>query len=110
MATRVKAEQTEIPGTERPKIDAIERAAKRYEKARDAMQEAVADEVKTKESLQRALHENEAQLVERDKLGNPGYVYLDDGEPKIAILKRSEEGVQVKKWNPKKKADKKAED
>lgn len=95
-----KAEQTEIPGTERPKIAACESAARHYEKKRDEMQEAVSDEVKAKERLQKALHDNEANLVDRDKDGNPGYVYLDDGEFKIAILHRSEEGVKVKKWKP----------
>lgn len=93
------AEQTEIPGTERPKIAAIERAAKTYARARDARMEATEEEVKQKDKLQKVLHENEAQLVDRDSDGNPGYVYTDDeGERRIAILVRSEEDVKVKKY------------
>lgn len=93
------AEQTEIPGTERPKIAAIDRAAKAYEKARDARMEATEEEVKQKGKLQAVLHEHEAQLTERDSDGNPGYTYTDDdGDRKIAVLLRSEEDVKVKKY------------
>ena len=50
-------------------------------------------------SSRRFLHENEAQLVDRDEDGNPGYVYTDgEGERKMAILVRSEENVKVKKY------------
>lgn len=93
------AEQTEIPGTERPKIQALERAAKSYEKARDTRMEATEEEVKQKGKLQAALHTHEADLTERDKDGNPGYTYLDDdGVRKIAVLLRSEEDVKVSKY------------
>ena len=92
-------EQTEIPGTERPKIRKIENAASNYEEKRDARMEATEQEVNAKDRLQKALHEHEDQLVDRDEDGNPGYVYTDsEGVRKIAILQRSEEGVKVKKF------------
>lgn len=92
------AEQTEIPGTERPRIAAIDRAAAKYEEARDARMEATEKEVKAKDKLRDVLHENEKQLVEKDEDGNPFYLYQDDGEWKMAVLQHSEENVKVKKY------------
>lgn len=101
-----KAEQIEIPGTERPKIRVIENAAAKYEEKRDERMRATEAEVEAKDKLQKALHDNEAQLVDRDEDGNPGYVYKDAaGEPKIAILERSAENVKVKKWKAPPKDD-----
>lgn len=93
-----KAEQTEIPGTERPRIPAIDRAAAKYETARDARMEATEEEVKQKEKLRDVLHEHEHELTERDEDSNPFYLYQDDGEWKMAVLERSEESVKVKKY------------
>lgn len=94
-----KPEQTEIPGTERPKIKPLTDAADEYEVARDTRMEATEAEIKTKDKLQKLLHKYEDKLVDRDDDGNPGYVYLDGhGVQKIAILERSEENVKVKKY------------
>lgn len=67
-----RAEQTEIPGTERPKIRAVENAAAKYEEKRNARMDATVEETNASDKLQKALHENEAQLVDRDEDGNPG--------------------------------------
>lgn len=105
-----RAEQTEIPGTERPKIIKIENAAKKYEAARDERMDRTKDEVEASEKLQKVLHESEDQLTERDEDGNPAYVYNHDGELKMAILVRSEEKVKVKKYKvPKSNDDDKAD-
>lgn len=103
-----KDKQTEIPGTERPTIKEIEDAA-------NELHEVVADRLALQESeeklatrLQHVLHENEGKLVDRDKDGNPGYVYYDGDQPMIAVLKRTEEKVSVRKYvQPKTKAPKK---
>ena len=100
--------QDEIPGFERPKIKAIEDAADAYREIVKSRLELQEDEEKAADKLQKILHKYEEKLVDRDKDGNPGYVYYDGEQPMIATLKRSEEKVSVRKYTPpKEKAEKK---
>lgn len=98
------AKQAEIPGTERPKIKAIEDAAEAHRDIVEARLKLQEKEEKSAGALQKALHKYEDKLVDRDKDGNPGYVYYDGEQPMIAVLKRSEEKVSVRKFVQPKKA------
>ena len=91
-----RAEQTEIPGTERPRIKPIEDAAANYRDHRDRRMKALEKEIEAQEMLQKVLHKYEEKLTDRDEDGNPLYV-LEDGE-ECAVLMRSEEKAKVKKY------------
>jgi len=100
--------QDEIPGFERPKIKAIEDAATAHRDLVEKRLKLQEKEEATADALQKILHKYEDKLVDRDKDGNPGYVYYDGEQPMIATLKRSEEKVSVRKYTPpKEKAEKK---
>lgn len=89
-------EQTEIPGTERPRIKQIDDAAENYRDHRDKRMKALDKEIEAQVKLQEILHKYEEKLTDRDEDGNPLYI-LEDGED-CAILMRSEEKAKVKKY------------
>jgi hypothetical protein len=90
------AKQTEIPGTERPRIKQIDDAADLYRELRDKRMKALEKEIEAQDALQKVLHKHEEKLTDRDEDGNPLYV-LEDGE-ECAVLMRSEEKAKVKKY------------
>jgi len=94
-----------------PKIKAIEEAAleHRANVAKRLKRQEIEEE--SADALQKVLHKHEDKLTIKDKDGNPGYVFSDGDETLIAVLKRTEEKVSVRRWTmPKKKKEEKAAD
>lgn len=72
-----KLRQTEIPGTERPKIKAIDEAAEIYCDLRDKMQKAVQKFKEAKEKLRDLMHKNAEKVRVADGSGQLVYKYDD---------------------------------
>jgi hypothetical protein len=92
------AKQTEIPGTERPRIKFLDDAGEYYRECRDKRMKALEKEIEAQEALQKVMHKYEDKLTDRDEDGNPLYI-MSDGEECI-VLMRSEEKAKVKKYKP----------
>jgi hypothetical protein len=95
--------QTEIPGTERPKIKAIDVAAELYVNLRDKMQMAVKTFKEAKTALSVLMHKHE-EKIGKDGEGVMRYRYDDmlvEVTPKDETLKvrhcEDEESVEVGK-------------
>lgn len=84
--------QTELPGTERAKIPAIEIAADEYVKVRDKRMKLTEQEVAAKTKLTEALLAHEDQL---DENGDGDRVYRYDDE--IVILQSGKVNVKVRR-------------
>ena len=87
--------QTEIPGTERPKIKAIDAAAEEYVHLRDRMQTAVKEFKDAKTKLSDLMHKH-ADKINKDGDGALVYRYDD----MLVQLKHSEEKLRVKHVDP----------
>lgn len=98
-----KQTQDEIPGTERPRIAAIDEAAEEYREKRDERMEALKDEVELKAKLSAVMQANKDKLTEKDEDGNPMYRIPDTNE--CVVLEYSEANVKVKKTKEGKKAE-----
>lgn len=81
-----------------PKIKAIDEAALAHREVVSKRLKIQEKEADTADALQKVLHKHEDKLVIRDKDGNPGYVFYDGDEALIAVLKRTEEKVSVRKY------------
>lgn len=82
-----KREQQEIPGTERKKIAAVERAANAYREVRDERMELTKKEVEKRTKLAEVMQENGITIYKFDG---------DDGEPLIVEIDTTTK-VKVKK-------------
>lgn len=83
--------QVEIPGTERPRIKAIDDAAEEYVNVRDKRMEWTKKEVAAKQQLTDLMHKH-AEKIGRDAEGGLTYRYDD----MAVILKPTEETLKVK--------------
>jgi len=83
--------QTEIPGTERPKIKEIEEAAEAYVTVRDRRMALTEKEVAAKEQLASLMHTH-ADTIGRDAEGGLSYRYDD----MLVTLKPKDEVLKVK--------------
>ena len=86
--------QTEIPGTERPSIDAIDDAACEYVAKRDERMTLTRDEKAAKAHLLAKMQEHEAEL-DRDKDGALIYSFYD-GERELEARYRKSTDVAVR--------------
>lgn len=98
--------QTEIPGTERPRIQEIDDAAEEYRDKRDERMAALKEEVDLKAKLSAVVQANKDKLTERDEDGNPMYRLANTNE--AVVLEYSEANVKVTKTKEGKKAEKAA--
>ena len=83
--------QTELPGTERPSIKEIDKAADHYVSVRDRRMKLTEQEVAAKTQLLQTVLENEKQLSKNDQ-GEIIYRYDDE----IVIVKPGKANVKVK--------------
>lgn len=83
--------QTEIPGTERPKIKEIDKAAEEYVSVRDKRMNLTEKEVAAKQQLVNLMHAH-ADEIGRDAEGGLTYRYSD----MLVTLKPKEEVLKVK--------------
>ena len=88
------SEQSEIPGTERPRIDDIEKAMKTYLKWRNQRQKLTPKEKEAKEALMQRMREH-ADDLEKDEDGNSVYLF-DDGETRQLAKFSIDENVSVR--------------
>jgi len=86
------AQTLELPGTEAPKIKAIENAAEKYCDVRDTRLDWTKKEVTAKTNLIEVVIANQEKLAVNDK-GERLYRY---GEDMLVILKPGKPGVKVK--------------
>jgi hypothetical protein len=86
-----KAEQTEIPGTETPRIKAIENAADRYNEAKEAFQQASDTVQKQKDKL---LEVCQANVDDMPVNGEGDRVYKYDG---LLVVLSDKANVKVKR-------------
>lgn len=84
--------QTELPGTERSSIPAIEIAAEEYVKARDKRMKLTEQEVAAKTKLTEAMQAHEDQLDENPD-GDKVYRYDDE----CVVLQAGKVNVKVKR-------------
>jgi hypothetical protein len=85
-----KPEQQEIPGTEAPKIKAIEKVAEAYLDARDAFQKASGKVQEWRTKLIAVCREHETEM-NVDSEGNRIYKYDE-----LVVLFTHKDGVKVK--------------
>lgn len=85
------AKQTELPGTERPTIKEIDKAADHYVNVRDKRMKLTEQEVIAKANLLQVVLENEKDLSKNDQ-GEIVYRYDDE----IVIVKPGKANVKVK--------------
>ena len=86
-----KAEQTEIPGTEEPKIPEVEHAAESYREIRDERMELTESEVTAKASLIAVMKAHKL-TVYKDKVA--GYaVFIEQGEDNVKVKKLAPDGT-----------------
>lgn len=83
--------QTELPGTERPTIKEIDKAADHYVSIRDKRMKLTEQEVTAKTNLLQVVLEHERQLSKNDQ-GELVYRYDDE----IVIVKPGKANVKVK--------------
>ena len=83
--------QTEIPGTERPKIKEIDKASEEYVTVRDKRMSLTEKEVAAKQQLVNLMHAH-ADEIGRDAEGGLTYRYSD----MLVTLKPKEEVLKVK--------------
>lgn len=83
--------QTELPGTERPTIKEIDKAADHYVSIRDKRMKLTEQEVTAKTNLLQVVLEHEGQLSKNDQ-GELVYRYDDE----IVIVKPGKANVKVK--------------
>ena len=82
----------ELPGTEAPKIKAIENCAEKYVDIRDTRMEWTKKEVTAKSNLIEVVLANQDKLAKNDK-GDRFYRYGDD---MLVVLNPGKPGVKVK--------------
>jgi hypothetical protein len=85
-----KEEQQQIPGTETPKIKAIEKVAEAYQDSKDAFQKASAKVQEWKTKLIAVCREHEGEMSV-DGEGNRLYKYDD-----LVVTFSHKDGVKVK--------------
>ena len=88
------SEQSEIPGTERPVIEDIEKAMKLYLKWRNQRMKLTPKEKEAKDALMQRMREHMDDL-EKDEDGKSVYLY-DDGETKQIARFSTDENVSVR--------------
>ena len=90
--------QTEIPGTERPKIPEIEEAAELYVQARDRRQAATKAEVKAKQDLAALMHAHRDEIGENEK--HELIYHYDDMEVRLSPKDEALKVKHVKEESP----------